>query len=75
MDEPGELIFVPAKDNLGALGETLIVEVQKGETLWGVATRTLGSGQRWREIYEANRDVVPDPDYPAPGTVLTIPAR
>ncbi|MEL6905712.1 MAG: LysM peptidoglycan-binding domain-containing protein [Planctomycetota bacterium] len=74
MDAPAGTINVPAKDELGALGEARIVEVLRGETLWGVAERTLGSGTRWRDIYEANEDVVPNPDYVAPGTVLTIPA-
>lgn len=75
LDEPEGTINVPAKDELGALGEARIVEVLRGETLWGVAKRTLGSGPRWIDIYEANKDVVPDPNYVAPGTVLTIPAE
>ncbi|MBL4889818.1 MAG: TolC family protein, partial [Candidatus Lindowbacteria bacterium] len=29
--------------------------VQKGDTLWRIATRELGSGHRWREIVEINR--------------------
>lgn len=74
LDEPVGSINVPARDELGALGEARIVEVLRGETLWGVAERTLGSGTRWRAIYDANQDVVPNPDRIAAGTVLTIPA-
>lgn len=73
METPGEVIFVPAKNDLGPEGTVRYVQVLQGETLWAVAERTLGSGSRWKEIYEANRDVVPDPDFLAPGTVLTIP--
>ena len=59
---------------LEVLGERLAV-VRQGESLWGVARRTLGKGSRWREIYEANRDAIADPDYLAPGTELAIPPR
>jgi len=73
METPGEVIFVPAKNDLGPEGTVRYVQVLQGETLWAVAERTLGSGSRWKEIYEANQDVVPNPDFLAPGTVLTIP--
>lgn len=73
METPGEVIFVPARNDLGPEGTVRYVQVLQGETLWAVAERTLGSGSRWKEIYEANRDVVPNPDFLAPGTVLTIP--
>lgn len=75
MAAPGEVVLVPAKaGSLEELGERLAV-VRQGESLWGVARRTLGKGSRWREIFEANRDVIADPDYVAPGTELSIPAR
>lgn len=73
METPGEVISVPAKNDLGPEGTVRYVQVLQGETLWAVSERTLGSGSRWKEIYEANRDVVPDPDFLAPGTVLMIP--
>ena len=72
MDAPGELISVPAKDDLGEAAGVLTVQVQRGETLWEVARRTLGDGARWKEIYDANRDVISDPNYLVPGTMLTI---
>jgi len=75
MDAPGEIIFVPAKDDGAAEVQARVVEVLKGETLWQVSKRTLGRGSRWRELFEANRDVISDPDYLSPGTILTVPAR
>ena len=75
MTAPGEEVLVPARvGSLEELGERLAV-VRQGESLWGVSRRTLGKGSRWREIYEANRDVIADPDYVAPGTELAIPSR
>ena len=59
-------MLVPAKvGSLEELGERLAV-VRQGESLRGVSRRTLGKGSRWREIYEANRGVIADPDYVAP---------
>lgn len=47
--------------------------VVAGDTLWGIATRFLGSGHRWQSIYEQNRDVIGDnPDRIYPGQRLRI---
>ncbi len=45
-----------------------------GGTLSGVARLFYGDGNLWRIIWEANKDAVPDPDRPKPGTSLVIPA-
>lgn len=47
--------------------------VRKGETLWSIAGHRLGSGGRWREILDLNRERVPDPTLLAEGTVLVLP--
>ena len=33
--------------------------VRRGDTLWSIATRMYGNGQRWREIQHANLGVEP----------------
>ena len=48
--------------------------VQKGDTLSAIAERTYGKASRWRDIYDANRDVLDDPDRIRPGQVLQLPA-
>lgn len=48
--------------------------VQKGDTLSHIAQRELGKASRWRELYEANRDQLDDPDRIRPGQVLRLPA-
>ena len=30
--------------------------VEKGDSLWKIAKENLGSGLKWTEIYEANKD-------------------
>lgn len=48
--------------------------VQAGDSLWVIARRFLGSGARWREIWELNRPVIgPDPNRIYPGQVLRLP--
>ena len=47
--------------------------VKPGDTLWGLAVKYLGNGNRWREIYYANRDVIgANPNIIRAGQVLTI---
>ena len=48
--------------------------VQAGETLSSIALSYLGSVGSWRQIYEANRDRIPDPDRIEAGLELRIPA-
>jgi nucleoid-associated protein YgaU len=49
--------------------------VVAGDSLSKIAKREYGDAQKWRQIYEANRDQIKDPDLIHPGQVLTIPAR
>jgi nucleoid-associated protein YgaU len=54
--------------------ESTFILVEKGDTLWGIAQRTYGNGARYTEIFEANREVIEDPDLIFPGQKLRIPA-
>ena len=47
--------------------------VQTGNTLWGIARREYGDGVLYVQIYEANRDLIRDPDLIFPGQVFTLP--
>ena len=47
--------------------------VEKGDTLWGIAEKTLGNGSRYMEIFEANKPMLSDPDKIYPGQNLRIP--
>ena len=49
--------------------------VQSGDTLWKIAELHYGKGNRYNEIFQANTDVLSDPDKIRVGQVLTIPAR
>lgn len=47
--------------------------VQSGDSLSRIAKRLLGDGNRWREIYELNRDLLKNPNLIYPGQVLKLP--
>jgi nucleoid-associated protein YgaU len=55
--------------------EPVFHTVAKGDNLWKIAEKYLGSGARNKEIFEANRPMLSDPDKIYPGQVLRIPAR
>lgn len=48
--------------------------VAGGDSLSKIAKHFYGNANRWREIFEANRDQISNPDLIHPGQVLKIPA-
>ena len=50
-----------------------LVTVQRGNTLWGIASKTYGEGILYVRVFEANRDRIRDPDLIYPGQVFTVP--
>ena len=60
--------------------------IKSGDTLWGIAKRFLGSGAKWKTIYDANKSIIESTakkrrkgkgsdngHWIYPGTTLTIP--
>ncbi len=47
--------------------------VQSGDSLSKIAKRFYGDATSWKKIFEANRDVVKNPDLIQPGWKLQIP--
>lgn len=47
--------------------------VVKGDSLSRIAKQQYGDASKWRTIYEANRDLIKDPDLIYPGQSLRIP--
>jgi len=44
-----------------------------GDSLSKIAKKILGDAGRWKEIFEANKDTIKNPDMIHPGQVLKIP--
>ncbi len=49
------------------------VTVQKGDTLWAISRERFGDGILYVRLFDANRDLIRDPDLIYPGQVFTIP--
>jgi nucleoid-associated protein YgaU len=47
--------------------------VQSGDSLSKIAKLKLGSGNAWNKIFEANTDILKDPNKIFPGQKLKIP--
>ena len=53
--------------------QTEFYTVQRGDSLSKIAKRYYGNAMKYPEIFEANREVIKDPDLIYPGQVLRIP--
>jgi nucleoid-associated protein YgaU len=64
---------VGAKETTAPLPVARTYVVVSGDSLSKIAKREYGDAQKWRKIYEANRNIIKDPDLIHPGQVLRIP--
>lgn len=48
-------------------------KVKKGDSLWSIAEREYGDGNKWKKIYEYNKDKIKNPDRLKDGINLLIP--
>ncbi len=48
-------------------------KVQSGDTLWSIAAAKYGDGSKWRDILEANRDIIPTPPRMPAGITIRLP--
>jgi len=58
----------------GAAAGAQTYTVESGDTLSHIAKQFYGKAGKWNAIFEANRDLLDDPDKIFPGQVLKIPA-
>jgi nucleoid-associated protein YgaU len=57
----------------GGESEVRTYTVQAGDTLWKIAEAMYGSGAKYMKIFEANSDILDNPDLIHPGQELKIP--
>lgn len=48
-------------------------KVVKGDTLWGISRKYYGKGNLYTKIYNANKNIIKNPDLIYPGQVFVIP--
>ncbi len=69
----GTAVYPPSAPVPATSGTYKLYRVQPNDTIWVIAKRTLGSGDRWPEIFRLNRDVLGDVNQLPPGLVLRLP--
>ncbi|WP_028469275.1 peptidoglycan-binding protein LysM [Neptunomonas japonica] len=47
--------------------------IESGDSLWAIAQKYLGNGNDYTKIFEANKEVIKDPDLIYPGQKIRIP--
>lgn len=74
--EKADFSGVTAKvDSSEALAGEQSYTIGKGDTLSKIAKEHYGSANAWKQIFEANRDVIEDPDRIFPGQVIKLPPK
>ncbi len=80
--QPGPAMMPPAPTTTNAFARTMsrggagsgrLHTVEDGETLFGLARRYYGDGEKSSALFEANQGRIRSPDRLPPGTVLVIP--
>ncbi len=51
------------------------IVIQPGNNLWRISRQVYGKGRMFTIIFEANKDLVKDPNKVYPGQILTAPAK
>ena len=69
----GETTAKPAGELVADAAGSRVHVVKEGESLWIISKKELGSGARWKEIYDANRDVLSSPEALRTGIKLRVP--
>lgn len=66
--------FSDVKSGSSSTGEERTYTVKAGDSLSKIAKAEYGDANKWRRIWEANKDKIKDPDLIHPGQDLKIPA-
>lgn len=72
-EEPEAVAAVMAEETSADGFQVALKTVQPGATLWAIAEENLGSGILYVEVFEANADLIRDPDLIYPGQIFRIP--
>lgn len=67
--------LTPKKTQTKTGKKTTVYTVASGDSLWRIAQSLLGSGARYAEIYNLNKDKIKDQNLIYPGQKLTIPSK
>lgn len=66
--------FSDVKSDASSTAAT-VYEVKAGDSLSKIAKNFYGSGNAWKKIFDANSDILKDPNKIYPGQKLKIPPK
>ena len=69
----GQRPAAPGSAAHAVVPEVQSVTVQRGDSLWKISQRMLGSGYRYTQIYAANTGQIRDPSLIYPNQILVVP--
>ena len=72
-EQASDVAAVLAEETAREGFQVAVRTVQPGATLWAIAEENLGKGIYYVEVFEANRDLIKDPDLIYPGQIFRIP--
>lgn len=68
-------LTVRAQPEAPAEPEFQFYTIVSGDTLWKIASKYYGNGAKWETLFEANREVIQNPDLIYPGQVIRVPQK
>ncbi len=62
-----------SEENEREIPEEIFYTIEKGDTLWAIATKFYDDGSKYPHIVDANIEVIKNPDLIYPGQAIRIP--
>ena len=62
-----------SEENIREIPEEIFYTIEKGDTLWAIATKYYDDGSKYPHIVDANIEVIKNADLIYPGQVIRIP--
>ena len=62
-----------SEENVREIPEEIFYTIEKGDTLWAIATKFYDDGSKYTHIVDANIEVIKNPDLIYPGQTIRIP--
>ena len=62
-----------SEENIREIPEEIFYTIEKGDTLWAIATKYYDDGSKYPHIVKANIEVIKNADLIYPGQVIRIP--
>ncbi len=62
-----------SQENVREIPEEIFYSIEKGDTLWAIATKFYDDGSKYTHIVDANLEVIKNADLIYPGQAIRIP--